>query len=98
MSPGGISQAVRRRWRGEVPLRTVLWRDMLTAGTVLNLCTGVASLIMLATGGDVRWAVLVHFAPLPINLFLLSAVFRAPQAGGRAKAIAVAWFATVFFI
>ena len=52
----------------------------------------LAALAIIATGGDVLWAMLVHFAPLPLNLFLLSAVFRAPGAGHRAKAIAVAWF------
>ena len=92
MTGTAVRAAVTDRWHGRVPLRTVLWRDMLVAGTVLNLLTGMAALAILATGGDVLWAVLVHFAPLPLNLFLLSAVFRAPRAGRRAKAVAVVWF------
>ena len=93
-----IRAAVADRWHGRVPLRTVLWRDMLVAGTVLNLITGLAALMTLALGGDVLWAVLVHFAPLPLNLGLVGAVFRAPLSGGSARAAAVAWFLAMLVV
>ena len=89
---------VASRWHGHAPLRTVLWRDMLVAGTVLNLLTGLGALAILATGGDVLWAVLVHFAPLPLNLLLLIAVFRSPQSGLRARSMAAVWFAAMLVL
>ena len=98
MTQARLPAAIAARWRGEVPLRVVLWRDMLLAGTAINLLTGVAALMILAAKGEVLWAVLVHFAPLPLNLFLMCAVFRAPQSGTRARAMAVGWFAAMLVL
>lgn len=98
MTGVALRAAVADRWHGRVALRTVLWRDMLVAGTVLNLLTGLAALLIVALQGAVVWAVVVHFAPLPLNLFLLCAVFRAPTAGARAKAVAVAWFVAMLVV
>jgi hypothetical protein len=68
-----------RRWRGEVALRVLFWRDMLVVGTMVNVCVSFAALMMFAQGLDGRWAFVVHLAPLPYNAFLLVSVWRSGQ-------------------
>jgi hypothetical protein len=86
----------RSRWRGTVALEQLLWRDMLLHGSAINLVLGLASLILFATEASDAIAATVHFAPLPYNVFLLAAVWRAadkaPQrAASIARVVAVAW-------
>lgn len=84
-----------RRWRGEVPLRIVFWRDMLVVGTAVNvLATFVA--LMVASQGAASWtAVAIHFAPLPYNIFLISAVGRASPRSRLAVVGSLTWFAVM---
>ena len=79
------------RWRGQVALLKLLIWDMLAVGTVLNFATGFLALILLTKGATAS-AVIVHFALIPYNLFLLLAVLRHPNRGGAPIAIAVVWF------
>ena len=51
------------RWQGRIGWRTLFWRDLLLIGTGLNL----------------PWVVLVHLLPLPYNLFIVSAIWSAPN-------------------
>jgi hypothetical protein len=67
-----------RRWRGQVPLRLLFWRDMLAVGTVLNLFATFAALGAAAAGAPMAWAAALHFAPLPYNVFLFIALWRQP--------------------
>ena len=62
---------IARRWRGDVPLRTVFWRDMLGVGTAVNVLFTFAALIAATQGGPSWVAVAIHLLPLPYNLFLL---------------------------
>lgn len=85
------------RLRGEAPLGTVFWRDMLGWGTALNVAFAAAGLGMLASGFSPLAALPVLFAPLPVNVFLLVCVWRsAVREGGpasaTAKVVAVLWF------
>lgn len=83
-----------RRWRGEVSIRTVFWRDMLGVGTAVNVLATFVALV-LASQGSLWAAVAVHFTPLPYNFFLVAAVSRAPW-GGRLPVIAsLAWLAVM---
>jgi hypothetical protein len=84
-----------RRSRGEVPLRTVFWRDMLGVGTAVNmLATFVA--LMAASQASSAWApALIHFAPLPYNLFLVYAVGRAVPGSRFAVISSFAWLAVM---
>jgi hypothetical protein len=84
-----------RRWRGEVPMRTVFWRDMLGVGTAINvLATFVA--LMVASQGASSWAaVTLHFAPLPYNIFLFAAVGRASPRSRLAVLTSLAWLAVM---
>jgi len=68
-----------RRWRGEVPLRRLFWRDMAALGTLINLVASLAALMLASQGAPAALAVALHFAPVPYNLFLAMAVWRSPQ-------------------
>jgi hypothetical protein len=89
---------VMRRWRGEIALRTLFWRDMLAIGTVINLLASFLALMAAAQGVDIRVAVALHFAPLPYNLFLCMVVWRAPNRTAFTSAIAAAWLAVMMIV
>ena len=84
-----------RRWRGEVPMRTVFWRDMLGVGTAVNvLATFVA--FMVASQGASSWiAVTIHFAPLPYNIFLIAVIGRASPRSRLTVIGSFAWLAVM---
>ena len=87
---------LRSRWRGEVPLGIVFWRDMIGVGTALNILSAMSAMLLLAAGVGTPVVLLVYFAPVPWNLFLFFAVWRsASNTGGQnaslAKAIAAVW-------
>ena len=85
------------RWRAQVPMRVLFWRDMLLVGTLINvLATGIA-LAMAASGVDMAWAAAVHFTPLPYNLFLVGAVWRQPVSPVQRWA-SVGWLALVTLV
>jgi len=82
-----------RRWRGEVPMHTLLLRDMLCVGSVVNmLATFVA--LMAASQGAPSWAAAaIHFAPLPYNVFLFAAIRRAVPRSRIATTVSLVWLA-----
>ncbi len=85
------------RWRGQVPLGTVFWRDMLIVGTGLNAIAGVTSILMLALDVGTVTALAVHFSLLPWNVFLFISVWRSADFAQRfpatvARIGAVVWF------
>ena len=80
-----------RRWRGQVPVRVLFWRDMLLVGSVLNLLVTFVALMLAAQGAGAVMAALVHFAPLPYNLFLVVALQRAPQRSPAQRLVGLAW-------
>ena len=86
------------RWRGEAALPVVLWRDMLFAGSAINLLASFAALMLAAQGVDLRWVVALHFAPLPYNLLLLRAVWCSPRRGGLSMAFAALWFGVMMIV
>ena len=73
------------RWRGEMNLSKLYWRDMMIVGGVINLFTGFIALMIAAQGGELWVAAMVHFATLPYNVFLVLALWRTP---GRSKVMA----------
>jgi hypothetical protein len=100
-SPLGAPEAAkasgfwRSRWRSEAPLRTLLWRDMLAVGTVINLLLGFAALMLAAKGSDMRTVLGVHLSAVPYNLFLARAVWRSAQARAWHRTTAVVWVAVM---
>ena len=79
------------RWRAGVPVRTVLWRDMLGVGTLLNVLATFLALVMVGTGLPAWAAALVHMSPLPYNVFLFAAVARARPRSAATVPLALAW-------
>jgi len=87
-----------RRWRGEVPLQTLLWRDLMLVGTLVNLLFTGVGLAVFAITDQIGWAVALHFAPLPWNLFMVVCVWRLPTSSAATRPIAVAWLIAVLVI
>lgn len=65
-----------RRWRCEVPAGTLIVRDMLVVGTLINLFTTAMSLLAFANGVPTPVAIGTFFLPLPYNLFLFACGWR----------------------
>lgn len=86
------------RWHLEVELRVLLWRDMLAVGTLINLVAGFAGLIMLTQNVAALWALSVHLAPVPYNIFLLASVWRSKQCTPFVSLIAGIWFVLMLII
>ena len=82
---------LRGRWRGEVPLPRLFWRDMLGLGTLVNLLATFVALMMAAQGAKGAVAAAVHFAPLPWNLFLAGCVLRHASARRIHRVVAMTW-------
>ena len=87
-----------RRWHGQVPLAVLLWRDMLGVGTVVNLIATILALTAIIQGAHAGLAVTLHFAPMPYNLFLFAAIWRAPDRNIFTSAVAAGWLAVVTLI
>ena len=70
---------IASRWRGEASAAVLYWRDMLAVGSIINLFTGFAALMLAAQGIHLLIAAGVHLAALPYNVFLVVALWRTPQ-------------------
>jgi hypothetical protein len=88
----------RSRWHGQVPLKVLLWRDMVWVGTLINVAASFLALAALALGAHTGLAVAIHFAPLPYNVFLVAAVLRLQDTSTFTTIIAVVWFLVVLVI
>lgn len=82
-----------RRWRGQVPLNVILWRDMLSIGTLINLVMTILALATIAMEGHIGLAVVLHFAPLPYNIFLVLAIWRTPGFNAFSAVVSAGWLA-----
>jgi hypothetical protein len=101
--PAAAWTFLRSRWRGEVPLGIVFWRDMVCVGTALNVLGTMVALLLLAAGAGTPTVLLVHFSPVPWNLFLFLSVWRSAsntdgQHAALAKAMAAVWVLLVTMI
>jgi hypothetical protein len=87
----------RARWLGAVSLDRLFWFDMIVVGTAINLVTSFAALIVLGLKWPVWASIAVYLAPLPYNLFLVFAVWRAaenladPRLASYARTGALLW-------
>ena len=84
----GLAHWVGKRWRGEVPLDRVFWTDMLFIGTAVNVATTVIAMVLIASDGPSVLVVAVFFSPLPLNVFLVVAVWRSAEAASATGAFA----------
>lgn len=87
-----------RRWRGEVPPAVLLWRDMIGVGTLINLVATFAAFMLASQGVPLHLAVALHFAPLPLNVFLFAALWRAPRRTAVSTGIGLAWVAAMTIV
>lgn len=86
-----IARGIASLWRGEPPLSTIFWEYTIGWGTLLNLvCSGAALALFLNERYEIGLA--AHFAAVPVNAFLVVAVFRA---AAREQASPLANFARV---
>lgn len=88
---------VTARLKGDVPLETVFWRDMLVVGSVVNVVATTAALALFAGGYPAWLGLAVNFLPVPYNAFLLVSVWKAGEreAGPPVKTaniVAAIWF------
>lgn len=86
------------RWQARVPLRTLFWRDMWAVASVANLFAGFLSLMAVAQRWGDGWALGLHFALLPYNLFLVLAVWRSPFGKPWIRGSAVAWLGLTLLV
>jgi hypothetical protein len=89
---------MRRRWQGEAPLGKVFWDDMLLAGTAVNVATTLLAMALLSVDAHIALAVTIFFAPLPLNCFLVVAVWRSAKASSATAAFMVKLAAIVWFL
>lgn len=80
-----IADFFRSRWLGQVPLDRLFWRDMLLAGTLINMASSALALVLLGLKLPLWLVLAVHFAPVPYNIFLTSAVWRTAESGPKAS-------------
>jgi hypothetical protein len=83
------SSFLRTRWRGEAPLDSLFWRDMLLVGTLLSIASSAVALVLLGLKLPLWLVLAVHFLPVPYNIFLTIAVWRTAEKAGGLKAQAV---------
>ncbi len=82
---------LRLRWRGQAPIRVLFWRDMLLCGTALNLLLSFVAMMSAALGAPMAWAVALHFAPTPWNVFLVASLWRTSAATPLLRGTALFW-------
>jgi len=87
-----------RRWRGQVPVAPLLWRDIIGIGTLVNLVATMLALAAITQDAPSGLAVALHFAPLPYNLFLFGALWRTPGRNDFAVGLVVAWLVVMTLI
>lgn len=96
--PAWRDNFVARRWRGEVPLRRLFWRDMLAVGSFVNVLASFAALAAAAAGAPMAWAAALHFAPVPWNVFLFVVLWRRPGRPFLMAAVAAGWLVVMTVI
>lgn len=81
-----VAGFLRSRWQGNVPLDRLFWRDMLLAGTAINIASSALALVLLGLKLPLWLVLTVHFLPAPYNIFLALAVWRTAETAGGFKA------------
>jgi hypothetical protein len=74
------------RWRGEVSLERLFFFDMLLVATAINVAAAFVSIMMFGFKLPAWAAVAAFLAPVPYNIFLVSAIWRATEGGGSSAA------------
>ena len=75
-----------QRVQGGVGWTTLFWRDLLLIGTSMNVLMTGTALVLLSQDAPMHWVLLAHLSPLPYNLLIVSALWRAPRRPSAAGA------------
>jgi hypothetical protein len=81
-SNGPVLHFFGARWRGEVSLGLLIWRDMLLVASALNALASMTALGLLALDVPPLVALPVHFALVPYNIFLTLSIWRTAERTG----------------
>ena len=82
---------LRQRWQARVAWQTLFWRDLLMIGTGLNVLMTGTALVLMLQDAPMHWVLLAHLSPLPYNLLIVSALWRAPQRPALVLAFSLGW-------
>lgn len=82
---------ITKRWQGRIGWRTLFWRDLLLIGTGLNLLMTGTALALLSQDAPIHWVLLAHLMPLPYNLLIVSAIWRARRRPTAVLGVSVFW-------
>jgi hypothetical protein len=94
---------VRRLWSGDLPLSRVFWIDMFLVGTLVNLLSLIAAIVLFAGNAPLGWGVAAFLAHIPYSLLLFTGVWRSAaraksEWSSVAQAAALAWLIAAFVI
>lgn len=87
-----VTSFVRSRSRCQVPVRRLLYRDMLVWGSIINVLCSMAALAMVAANAAPGIAVAMHVVVWPYNAFLAWALWRHPSASTGQVIVGWLWF------
>ena len=99
-----IATRIAALWRGDAPLSRVFWEYAIAWGTLLNLATAGVALAIFLNRGPAWIALLFHIAPLPYNILMTVATWRAAvreresPLAAFAKVTVLVWFALMLVI
>ncbi len=86
------------RWKGQVALRRVYWRDMMLVGTSLNAVAFIASLLLAKKSASAILIALTLVAPFPYAALVYIAVWLACAQTNFVRATLVRATATLWFL
>ena len=89
---------VSRRWRGQVPISVLLFRDTLAIGSLINVLASFMALAAIGIGLHAGLAVAIHLAPTPYNFFLFAAVGRAKDTNSLFVLVAAVWLLIMMIV
>ena len=93
-----VKRFILSRWSGEAPLATVFWRDMILTGTLINIMATLTMVALLAVKAPILVALTVFFTPLPLNFFLVVAVWRSARRSAGSFTLAAQMGAILWLI
>jgi hypothetical protein len=79
------------RWRGDVPLSRLFWRDTVLVGSLLNIASGIATVLLMKADAPLGVVAIVHFCTLPYNVFLVAATWQVARRELWARIGALLW-------
>jgi hypothetical protein len=95
---------IAKLWRGEAALARVFWEYTIGWATIVNLVFAGAALAVFVKDGPLWLGLLLHFAPIPLNVFLVVSIWRASarEDGTLLSKIArvgsAIWFVVMFVV